>query len=166
MTAIQKAHYKEHLGLYKRAVNQQRNDKNKVYSLHKPFTEYISKGKAHKPYEFSNKVGLIIGGKKGKKMIFACSKITFGTRWTFKLMSLCRVRPGIRIKSCKNSSKNFCRLLFVCFSRKIFAVLRLEKLFRSKLSLFILGWQFFQRNDGRVVDFEMGSNSRCLFTFV
>jgi IS5 family transposase len=52
-------------------VNQQKTDKNKVYSLHKPFTECIAKGKAHKPYEFGNKVGLITGGKNGKKIILA-----------------------------------------------------------------------------------------------
>jgi IS5 family transposase len=59
------------LELYRRAVNQQKNDKNKVYSLHKPFTRCISKGKAHKQYEFGNKVGLITGGNKGKKIILA-----------------------------------------------------------------------------------------------
>lgn len=50
---------------------EQRNDKNKVYSLHKPFTECISKGKTSKPYEFGNKVGLITGGRKGNKIILA-----------------------------------------------------------------------------------------------
>jgi IS5 family transposase len=52
-------------------VNQQKTDKNKVYSLHKPFTECIAKGKVHKPYEFGNKVGLITGGKNGKRIILA-----------------------------------------------------------------------------------------------
>jgi len=55
----------------KRAVNQQKNDKDKVYSLHKPFTKCIAKGKPHKPYEFGNKVGLITTGKKGRKVIVA-----------------------------------------------------------------------------------------------
>jgi IS5 family transposase len=76
MTEEQKALYKEKLELYKRAVNQQKTDKNKVYSLHKPFTECISKGKAHKQYEFGNKVGLITGGKKGKKIILAIQGFT------------------------------------------------------------------------------------------
>jgi IS5 family transposase len=71
MTEEQKRFYKARLELYRRAVNQQRIDKNKVYSLHKPFTECISKGKAHKQYEFGNKVGLITGGRKGKKIILA-----------------------------------------------------------------------------------------------
>jgi IS5 family transposase len=71
MTEIQKAYYENDISLYKRAVNQQKNDKNKVYSLHKPFTRCIAKGKAHKQYEFGNKAGLITGGKKGKKIILA-----------------------------------------------------------------------------------------------
>ena len=37
---------------------QKRSDKNKIYSLHKPFTSCIAKGKAHKQYEFGNKIGL------------------------------------------------------------------------------------------------------------
>ena len=36
-----------------------RTDKDKIYSLHKPFTACIAKGKAHKQYEFGNKIGLI-----------------------------------------------------------------------------------------------------------
>jgi len=67
----QKAAYKNDIELYKCAVNQQRTDKNKIYSLHKPFTKCIVKGKPHKPYEFGNKVGLITSGKKGKKIILA-----------------------------------------------------------------------------------------------
>ena len=69
MTVDQKSQHGTDIDLYQRAVNQQRNDKNKVYSLHKPFTKCIAKGKSHKPYEFGNKVGLITGGNKGKKII-------------------------------------------------------------------------------------------------
>lgn len=63
--------YEKEFDLYKRAINQQQGDTNKVYSLHKPFTRCIAKGKAHKQYEFGNKVGLITTGKKGKKIITA-----------------------------------------------------------------------------------------------
>jgi IS5 family transposase len=52
-------------------VNQQPHDKDKVYSLHKPFTRCISKGKTHKQYEFGNKVGIIVTGNKGRKIITA-----------------------------------------------------------------------------------------------
>ena len=44
-------------------LDQKKYDKNKVYSLHKPFTACIAKGKAHKPYEFGNKVGLVTTAK-------------------------------------------------------------------------------------------------------
>jgi IS5 family transposase len=74
MNESQKKKYAKELELYIRAVNQERADKNKVYSLHKPFTRCISKGKPHKQYEFGNKVGLISTGqfvvknKSGKKV--------------------------------------------------------------------------------------------------
>ena len=71
MSSRQKVIYKNELDLYKHAVNQQKNDKDKIYSLHKPFTKCIAKGKPHKPYEFGNKVGLITSGTKGKKIILA-----------------------------------------------------------------------------------------------
>jgi IS5 family transposase len=71
MNEAQKKQYAEDFELYNRAVNQQKNDKDKVYSLHKSFTRCIAKGKPHKPYEFGNKVGLVTTGKKGKKIITA-----------------------------------------------------------------------------------------------
>ena len=37
---------------------QQKNDKDKIYSLHEPHVECISKGKAHKLYEFGTKVSI------------------------------------------------------------------------------------------------------------
>jgi len=50
--------YESELALYNHVIKQKRKDKNKIYSLHKPFTSCIAKGKAHKQYEFGNKVGL------------------------------------------------------------------------------------------------------------
>jgi len=55
--------YQEELDLYHQILNQKRTDKNKIYSIHKPFTACIAKGKAHKQYEFGNKVGLIVSSK-------------------------------------------------------------------------------------------------------
>jgi len=55
--------YKSDLDMFQQVINQKRGDKNKIYSLHKPFTCCIAKGKAHKQYEFGNKVGLIINPK-------------------------------------------------------------------------------------------------------
>ena len=39
-----------------RNFNQKKSDKNKIYSSHAPKEKCISKGKAHKKYEFGNKV--------------------------------------------------------------------------------------------------------------
>ena len=71
LSDYQRSTFQEKLELYKRAVNQKKTDKDKVYSLHKPFTKCIAKGKAHKPYEFGNKVGIITTSRKGRKIITA-----------------------------------------------------------------------------------------------
>jgi len=55
--------YHEKLSLFKQILEQKRSDKNKIYSIHKPFTSCIAKGKAHKQYEFGTKVGLITTSK-------------------------------------------------------------------------------------------------------
>jgi transposase, IS5 family len=48
----------ELLGLSIRLLNQKRDDKNKLYSMHEPHVECLSKGKPYKPYEFGNKVSV------------------------------------------------------------------------------------------------------------
>jgi len=48
-----------------RIHQQQRTDKNKVYSVHEPSVECISKGKAHKRYEFGCKVSVAATSKGG-----------------------------------------------------------------------------------------------------
>jgi len=46
------------LVLAKRLHAQKRKDKNKIYSIHESGVECIAKGKAHKKYEFGNKVSI------------------------------------------------------------------------------------------------------------
>jgi IS5 family transposase len=61
----------EELERYRRVINQQRHDENKIYSLHEPAVSCISKGKDHKKYEFGAKAavtmtkttGIIVGAK-------------------------------------------------------------------------------------------------------
>jgi len=60
LTDEQLTAYKQPMELYWKVITQQRSDSDKVYSLHKPFTACIAKGKAHKKYEFGNKVGLLM----------------------------------------------------------------------------------------------------------
>ena len=51
--------------LYYLVVEQKRDDKNKIYSLHEPEVKCISKGKEHKKYEFGNKSSFVITKKSG-----------------------------------------------------------------------------------------------------
>jgi IS5 family transposase len=53
------------LDISARIHKQQRKDKNKVYSVHAPEVECISKGKAHKRYEFGCKVSVAATSKGG-----------------------------------------------------------------------------------------------------
>ena len=52
--------YASDLELFNRILAQKRNDNNKVYSLHEPDVNCISKGKEHKKYEFGNKVSITV----------------------------------------------------------------------------------------------------------
>jgi IS5 family transposase len=52
-----------------------RNDKGKLYSLHEPDVACISKGKAHKKYEFGCKVSLSITHKKGTGIITSANAL-------------------------------------------------------------------------------------------
>jgi len=49
----------------KRIHTQQRKDKNMLYSVHAPEVECISKGKAHKRYEFGVKVSVATTSRGG-----------------------------------------------------------------------------------------------------
>jgi len=48
-----------------RIYEQQKHDKNKVYSVHEPEVECIAKGKAGKQYEFGNKVSVAVSSRGG-----------------------------------------------------------------------------------------------------
>lgn len=57
----------EMIALAKRVIAQAKNpkQKNKLYSLHEQEVDCISKGKAHKRYEFGTKVGIVTTQKEG-----------------------------------------------------------------------------------------------------
>ncbi|MDR3128502.1 MAG: transposase, partial [Bifidobacteriaceae bacterium] len=46
---------------YRKAVNQQKDDKDKIYSIFEPQVYCIAKGKNHVKYEFGSKVSIVIG---------------------------------------------------------------------------------------------------------
>jgi len=47
------------LALFKKVLAQTKTDSNKIYSLHEPHVQCISKGKEYKKYEFGSKVSII-----------------------------------------------------------------------------------------------------------
>jgi len=51
--------YAASLQLFKKVLAQKRTDTQKIYSLHEPHVQCISKGKEHKKYEFGSKVSII-----------------------------------------------------------------------------------------------------------
>ncbi len=57
------ANHQKELNFHHQVLKQKRTDKNKIYSIHKPYTACIAKRKAHKKYEFGNKIGLITTSK-------------------------------------------------------------------------------------------------------
>jgi len=69
--------YKEKFAFYLKVLAQERNDKNKVYSLHEVDAYAINKGKDHKGYEFGTKAsiattkesGIIVGVASHKENI-------------------------------------------------------------------------------------------------
>ena len=52
--------YRKELDLFKQVINQKRNDKNKIYSLHEPHVACIAKGKVARKFEFGSKVSVAI----------------------------------------------------------------------------------------------------------
>ena len=56
-------HIQKDFLFYERVLNQQLNDRNKIYSLHEPDVYCIAKGKDHKPYEYGNKVSIAATAK-------------------------------------------------------------------------------------------------------
>ena len=55
----------DELVLFKKVLAQKRDDTGKIYSLHEPHVQCISKGKEHKKYEFGSKVSIITTKKSG-----------------------------------------------------------------------------------------------------
>ena len=51
--------YDELLSIFEKILLQHRNSSHKIYSIHEPDVQCISKGKEHKKYEFGNKVSII-----------------------------------------------------------------------------------------------------------
>lgn len=57
--------HREMLEILKRVIEQKKEDKDKIYSIHEPEVKCISKGKEHKRYEYGNKVCIVRGLESG-----------------------------------------------------------------------------------------------------
>jgi IS5 family transposase len=51
--------HQDTLELFKKVLLQKKSDSNKIYSLHEPHVQCMSKGKEHRKYEFGSKVSII-----------------------------------------------------------------------------------------------------------
>lgn len=67
--------FKTELEKAQRLCHQTKASKNKLYSLHEPDVQCISKGKAHKRYEFGCKASFVITHKKGKGFVLAAEAL-------------------------------------------------------------------------------------------
>lgn len=54
--------YARLIGIFESILSQRRDSRKKIYSIHEPEVQCISKGKEHKKYEFGNKVSVIRSG--------------------------------------------------------------------------------------------------------
>jgi IS5 family transposase len=66
----QKEKYSELFKIFHKILNQQKTDKNKIYSIHESAVSCIAKGKEAKKFEFGNKSGIVLT-KKGKIIVGA-----------------------------------------------------------------------------------------------
>ena len=61
----QKKHYSKLFSIFDAVLSQQKDGKNKVYSIHQPHVKCIAKGKEAKKYEFGNKSSIVKTTKSG-----------------------------------------------------------------------------------------------------
>jgi IS5 family transposase len=57
--------YERKLELFEKILSQQRDSKNKIYSIHEPHVYCVAKGKDYKKYEFGSKVSIARTKKNG-----------------------------------------------------------------------------------------------------
>lgn len=65
MTEDQLAFHQRKLKIFHQILSQQRDTKNKIYSIHESHVKCIAKGKEAKPYEFGNKSSIVKTSKSG-----------------------------------------------------------------------------------------------------
>jgi IS5 family transposase len=94
--------YAHDLKIYQQILNQEKNSKNKIYSIHEPHVYCISKGKDHKKYEFGSKSsivltknsGIIVGAVSFSKNMYDGHTLPEALRQTEELVG-CRAKVAI-----------------------------------------------------------------------
>ena len=75
MSAPDYEYYGGSMMTFRRILQQKRNDREKIYSVHEPSVSCIAKGKVHKKYEFGCKVSV---GRTSKKGVITAMKCFLG----------------------------------------------------------------------------------------
>jgi len=65
LDSAQRKEYQELFKIFDQLLNQQKKDKNKIYSIHQPYVQCIAKGKVAKKFEFGNKSSFVKTKKSG-----------------------------------------------------------------------------------------------------
>jgi IS5 family transposase len=65
MNVEQKEKYEELLLIFKQILSQEKDSKNKIYSIHEPHVRCIAKGKEARKYEYGNKASIVKTRKSG-----------------------------------------------------------------------------------------------------
>jgi IS5 family transposase len=65
LDSAQRKEYQDLFKIFDQLLNQQKKDKNKIYSIHQPYVQCIAKGKVAKKFEFGNKSSFVKTKKSG-----------------------------------------------------------------------------------------------------
>lgn len=99
ITEEQKQRYEERLELFNKILNQKKEDKDKIYSIHEPGVYCISKGKEHKKYEFGAKASIVITKRSGIIVgAYSLEKNEYDAHTLPKVLEQCEELRGTRPK--------------------------------------------------------------------
>lgn len=101
---LPKGKYTKELELYKKVLAQKQNSTNKVYSLHEPNVYCMSKGKAHKKYEYGCKASVVLTQNTG----IIVGAMTFTTN-TYDGHTLTSVLNQVEYLTDKTPKNGHCR---------------------------------------------------------
>ena len=128
------AEFHEELELTERILEQQRQDKDKLYSIHAPEVECITKGKVHKKYEFGVKVSVATTNRDNfvvgmQALPLIDPHLEIGSRFEARPTSIskgARKSPAGKAPRRSNSNTRSTRLYSVLMASKFWCPLIIE----------------------------------------